>query len=63
MTRLDSGHAAFQGDARWLEIGVRPGDSDEPNDYVLLTPRQEVMPTPPVDGRAKTSHLAGGQRA
>jgi len=37
---------AFNGEARWLEIGVRPGDSNDPNDFVVLSPRQEVTPTP-----------------
>ena len=34
----------FSGDARWLEVGVRPWDSEER--YTLLSPRQEVTPTP-----------------
>jgi hypothetical protein len=37
---------AFNGHARWLEILVRPGDSNDVNDYVTLSPRQEVTPTP-----------------
>jgi hypothetical protein len=41
---LDFGNKAFNGDARWLEIGVRPWDSEER--YTLLTPRQEVTPVP-----------------
>jgi len=40
------GSAVFNGDARWLEIGVRPGDSNDANDFVTLSPRQEVTPTP-----------------
>jgi hypothetical protein len=36
----------FNGDARWLEIDVRPGDSNDPNAFVILSPRQEVTPTP-----------------
>ncbi|MBW8039567.1 MAG: hypothetical protein FVQ85_06165 [Planctomycetes bacterium] len=36
--------SAFDGYARWLEISVRPGDSKE--QYTILTPRQEVTPTP-----------------
>jgi len=36
----------FSGSARWLEIGVRPGDKNDPNAYMLLSPRQEVTPTP-----------------
>ncbi|NIP25145.1 MAG: hypothetical protein GWN67_17650 [Phycisphaerae bacterium] len=41
---LDFGNNAFTGDARWLEIGVRPGDSEER--VTILDPRQEVTPTP-----------------
>ncbi|MBX7185266.1 MAG: hypothetical protein K1Y01_09000 [Vicinamibacteria bacterium] len=41
--KLDFG-AQFQGEARWLEIGVRPGGSASA--FTLLTPRHEVTPTP-----------------
>ncbi len=37
---------AFNGDARWLEIGVRPGEMNDPNGYTPLSPLQEVTPTP-----------------
>lgn len=37
---------AFDGWACWLEIGVRPGDLNDPNVYTTLSPRQEVTPTP-----------------
>ncbi len=37
---------AFNGDARWLEIGIRPGDFNDPCEYTILEPRQEVTPTP-----------------
>ncbi len=37
---------AFTGEARWLEIGVRLGDLNDPNVYTTLSPRQEVTPTP-----------------
>ena len=37
---------AFNGDARWLEIGVRPGDQSDPCEYTILEPRQAVTPTP-----------------
>jgi hypothetical protein len=40
------GSASFGGDARWLEIGVRPGELEDPNVYTILEPRQEVTPTP-----------------
>jgi hypothetical protein len=35
---LDFGASAFNGAARWLEIGVRPGQSSD--GYASLTPRQ-----------------------
>ena len=41
---LDFGDKAFGGDARWLQIGVRPWDSEER--HTILSPRQEVTPTP-----------------
>ena len=41
---LDFGNKVFNGDARWLEIGVRPWDSEER--CTILSPRQEVTPTP-----------------
>ena len=37
---------AFTGEARWLEIGVRPGEENDPCEYTPLVPRQEVTPTP-----------------
>jgi hypothetical protein len=43
--KLDFG-GVFDGNERWLEIGVRPGDQNDPNVYTLLSPRQEVTPTP-----------------
>jgi hypothetical protein len=41
---LDFGSSAFTGDARYLEIGVRPGSST--GAYTTLTPRQALTPTP-----------------
>ena len=41
---LDFGQYAFNGDARWLEIAVRPGDSND--SHTILSPRQQVTPTP-----------------
>ncbi|GIW13648.1 MAG: hypothetical protein KatS3mg062_1087 [Tepidiforma sp.] len=41
---LDFGAAAFRGDARWLEIAVRPGSST--GAYTVLSPRQPVSPAP-----------------
>ena len=43
---LDFGTGIFTGDARWLEIGVRPGEYSDPCDYTILDPRQEVTPVP-----------------
>jgi hypothetical protein len=37
---------AFNGSARWLEIGVRPGEQNDPNVYTALIPRQKITPTP-----------------
>ncbi len=36
----------FDGNERWLDIGVRPGDLDDPNVYTALSPRQGVKPAP-----------------
>jgi alpha-tubulin suppressor-like RCC1 family protein len=44
--QLDFGSDVFNGNARWLEIAVRPGQSSDPNDFVTLSPRQEITPTP-----------------
>ena len=41
---LDFGSGAFQGDARWLEVAVRPGSSND--SYTTLTPRQALTATP-----------------
>lgn len=43
-TTLDFGAGVFTGDARWLQIGVRPGA--ETGAYTTLTPRHELTPTP-----------------
>jgi hypothetical protein len=41
---LDFGAGVFQGDARWLEIGVRPGESE--GAYTTLAPRQALVTAP-----------------
>ena len=41
---IDFGNNAFTGGARWLEIGVRPGDSD--GGYTTLSPRQKLTAVP-----------------
>jgi len=43
---LDFGSSVFDGNAVWLEIGVRPGEFEDPNVYTMLSPRQEVTPVP-----------------
>jgi hypothetical protein len=43
-TTLDFGGAAWDGDARWLEIAVRPGTST--GNYTVLNPRQPVTAVP-----------------
>ncbi len=43
---LDFGVEVFNGESRWLEVGMRPGELADPNDYTPLTPRQELTPTP-----------------
>ena len=43
---LDFGSDAFMGDGRWLEIMVRPGNSNDGNDFVTLIPRQQITSTP-----------------
>jgi len=43
-TALDFGADAFAGPARWLELGVRTNGSS--GDFMTLTPRQPVTPTP-----------------
>ena len=43
---LDFGSDVFNGDARWLEIGVRLGQFEGPGGYTTLDPRQEITPAP-----------------
>jgi len=43
---LDFGSGVFDGNARWLEIGIRPGEQNDPNVYTTLTTRHELTPTP-----------------
>ena len=44
MTGLNFGTDAFNGEARWLQISVRPGNSGGP--YTALNPRQSLAPAP-----------------
>lgn len=41
---LDFGASAFNGQSRWLEVGVRPGDSS--GEYTTLSPRQALTTAP-----------------
>jgi hypothetical protein len=43
---LDFGMDVIDSNALWLEIGVRPGDVNDPNAYTSLSPRQRITPTP-----------------
>lgn len=43
-TRLGFGSQYFTGEARWLEIALRPSGSVDP--YTTLTPRQQLTPVP-----------------
>jgi hypothetical protein len=45
VVELDFGNV-FDGNDRWLLIGVRPGSQNDPNVYTALSPRQEITPTP-----------------
>jgi hypothetical protein len=55
---LDFGNV-FDGDNRWLQIGVRPGALSDPNVYAVLSPRQAIAPTP-YALYAKTAGSGGG---
>ncbi|HUW94219.1 MAG TPA: hypothetical protein VMW58_00380 [Anaerolineae bacterium] len=54
---LDFGSSAFNGEARHLEIGVRPGDSG--GDYTTLAPRQELTAAPYALHSLSTGSLQG----
>lgn len=41
---LDFGESAWDGNARWIEIAIRPGDSGD--DYAVLSPRQALTAVP-----------------
>lgn len=44
--KLDFGSGVFDGNDRWLEIGLRAGNLNDPNSYTTLSPRQEITPAP-----------------
>jgi hypothetical protein len=50
----------FNGDTRWLEIDVRIGDSNDPNAYSTLVPRQELTPAPYANYAKIAGSVAGG---
>jgi hypothetical protein len=55
---LDFGEGAFDGTARWLDIGVRQyGNTDA---YVLLAPRQQVTAAPFATFALSSAALSGG---
>lgn len=54
---LDFGSGLFTGQARYLEIGVRAGDSSE--DYTTLAPRQELTAAPYALHSLSTGALQG----
>jgi len=57
---LDFGAGAFQGDARWLQIGVKcAGDSD----YVPLSPRQALTAAPYALGLRPGAQVVGSVTA
>lgn len=54
---LNFGSAAFDGNARWLEIGVRTNGSANP--YTILSPRQPLTSTPYALYAAKAAAVTG----
>jgi len=44
--QLDFGSGVFDGNDRWLEIGIRAGELNDPNVYTTLSPRLQMTPTP-----------------
>jgi len=55
---LDFGDV-FNGEVCWLEIGIRPGELEDPNAYTVLTPRQEITPAPYAMGLKIPASLSG----
>jgi hypothetical protein len=56
-TQLDFGDAAFDGAARFVEIGVRPAGN--PNPFIVLAPRQPVLSTPYAIQSKNAARLGG----
>src|SRR5436190_9004589 len=53
---LDYGTGIFDGNARWLQIAVRPGVSTGP--YTNVNPRQRITPTPYAIFAGNSSNLS-----
>ncbi len=43
---LDFGEGIFDGNERYLQFAVRPGESDDAGDFTALYPRQRITPAP-----------------
>ena len=43
---LDFGEGIFDGNDRYLQFAVRPGESNDPGDFIDLLPRQRIAPAP-----------------
>ena len=56
--RLDFGSGVFTGDCRWLEIGVRPGNST--GAFTMLSPLQELTRTPYAIYADTAGSISGG---
>ena len=61
IVELDFGSDVFDGNALWLETGVRPGDLGDPDEYTTLSPRQELTPVPYAVYAATAAAVAGGE--
>ena len=57
---LDFESGVFDGNAVWLQIGVRPGVENDPCAYTPLSPRQEVTPTPYAIYAKTAGGISGG---
>jgi photosystem II stability/assembly factor-like uncharacterized protein len=59
---LDFG-SVFDGKSMWLDIGIRPGELEDPNTYTVLSPRQAITSSPyavsssEVTGRVRTAGI------
>jgi len=43
---LDFGATPFNGDARWMEVAIKPGDTPANDTYTVLNPRQPLTAVP-----------------